>query len=333
MPITRTEQIDYLYSSTWANRTKEIQDNIFKSQVFLAWLMANNRIKTKPGGGLHIEERLLYGKNTTFKSVGKGGTVDVNPLDGRTMSKWEWKNVIGAITRYRDDSFKNRGNFRIADLVAEDIQVAQMSLKDELTRELFLDGTGNTTKDFEGIQRIVADDPTASGSYSTVGGIALTGRSWWENQYKDMNNLAFSSVGLEWMANTLNNCEDGNALIDLIQTSQVLFEKYEKEVVGIQQVIPTEKKRNKIADLGFRTLYFKEVPVVYDKNMPTTLNTSMYFLNSSTFYLVKSDIQWLELTPWQDVPQQPGDRVAYIICTGNLVSNNRRRNGVMFNFA
>lgn len=331
--ILRTEQIDFLYSSTWANRTAEIQDNVFNSQVFFAWLSANERIKNKPGGGLHIEERLLYGKNTTFASVGKGGKVNVNPLDGRTMTKWEWKNTIGAITRYRDDSFKNRGKYRQADMVAEDIEIAEISLKDELTRQLFLDGTGNNGIDYEGIQRLIADDPTASGSYATVGGIPLSGRSWWENQYKDMSGLSFSTVGPEWMANTMNNCEDGNALVDLILTSQILWEKYEKEVTGLQMVVPTEKKRNKIADLGFRTLYFKEVPIVYDKNMPTVLNTKMYFLNSKTFYLVKSDIQWFEMTKWQDVPQQPGDRVAYIMCTGNLLVNNRRRNGVMFNFA
>lgn len=328
---TRTETIDYLYSSTWANRTAEIEDNIFKSHVLLAWLMANNRIKSKPGGGLHIEERLLYSKNNTFKSIGKGGKVDIVPTDARTMTKWAWKNIAGSIVRYRDDEFKNRGKFAVANLIAEDIELAQTSLKDEMTRQLFLDGTGNSSMDFEGLQELVANDPTASGSYSTVGGIALTGNSWWQNQYKDMTGLAFSSVGLEWMANMLNNCEDGSALVDLILTSQTLWESYEKEVVGLQMVVPTEAARNKIADLGFRTLYFKEVPVVYDKNAP--VSTNMYFLNSKSIYLVKSDSNWMEMTDWYEIQGQPKDRAAHIICTGNFIVNNRRRNGVMFNFS
>lgn len=328
---SRTEQIDFLYSSTWANRTKEIQDNVFNSQIFFAWLSANGRMKTKPGGGLHIEERLLYGKNTTFKSVGKGEPADINPLDGRTMSKWDWKNIIGSIVRYRDDNFKNRGTYQVADMVAEDIEVAEMSLKDEMTRQVFLDGTGNSGKDFEGLQRLVANDPTTSGSYTTVGGIGLSGNSWWQNNCQDMTGKPFTSDGLTYMAQMVNNCEDGNAQVDLILTSQTLFEKYEQEVVGLQMVVPTEKKRDKIADLGFRTLYFKEITMAYDKNMPTTLVNSMYMLNSRTLYLVNSDTQWFEMTEWENVPKQPKDRVAYIICTGNLVCNNRRRNGVLFN--
>lgn len=332
MSVTLTEQIDYLYAATWATRSKDIQDNVFNSQIFYAWLAANNRMKTKSGGGLRIEQRLLYGKNTTFTSVGKGGKVNVNPLDGRTMSIWPWQNIIGAITRYRDDAFKNRGVHQHADLVSEDIDVAELSLKDEMTRQLFLDGTGNSNMDYEGLQRLVAEDPSASGSYPTVGNIAISGNSWWQNQFQNMSGNAMSATGPEYMAKMVNDCEDGAALVDLILSSQTLWEKYEKEVAGIQMVVPTDSNRKKIADLGFRVLYFKEIPLAYDKNMPSTLTNNMYFLNSKTIHLINSDTQWFEMTEWEKVPQQPKDRVAYIICTGNLVVNNRRRNGVLFNF-
>lgn len=328
---SQTNAIDFLYSATWAARLAGIHDNIFKQHVFYAYMTSTGRIKIKPGGGLHIEERLLYGKNTTFAAIGKGGKVAINPLDARTMSKWEWKAIAGSIVRYRDDAFKNRGPERVADMVAEDIEVAELSMSDEWTREVFLDGTGGGGLEWDGLQNIVADDPTPSGSYSTVGGIPLSGNTWWQNQYQDMSSLPFETDGLDYMENMMNTCEDGAALIDLIITSQTLYETYKKEVVDIQMVVPTEAKRNKIADLGFRSLYFKEVPVTYDKNAPWT--DRMYFINSKTLRIIRSDTKWLEMTAWEPVQRQPDDRVAYIVSYGNLVCNNRRRNGVLFNLS
>lgn len=330
MALTRTETIDHLYSATWAARLKEIVDNIFKKHVFWAMLSASDKVK-KVTGGLHIEEPLMYAKNTTFGSVGKGGTVAINPTDPILLSKWQWKTTAGSIVRYRDDEFKNRGAHAASNMVANQIKVAELSMADEMTAQVFADGTGNNTKDIEGLKNLVADDPTASGDFPTVGGIGLSGRSWWQNQFKDMTSLSFENDGRSEMATMVNNCEDGNDMLDLILTSQTLFEQYEDEVVGIQNVIPTEAKRNKIADLGFRTLYFKEIPMSFDKNMPD--NDKSYFLNFDYIGLVgDTDQEWFEMTPWEPVPRQPKDRVAYILLTANLVTSNRRRQGVMFNF-
>ena len=328
--MIRTETIDYLYSATWAARLSQIQDNIFKAHVLWAWLTSKGRMKTVVGGRF-IEERLLYGKNTTFQSVGKGGTVSINPLDGRVVSRWSWKNVIGSLVRYRDDAFQNRGPSQIASLVDEDIQIAENSAADKLNTMCFGDGTGNSGNDFDGLQNIVADDPTASGSYATVGGISVSGNTWWENQYKDMSGLPFENYGITWMRTMFNRCADGNEKPDLILTSQTLHEAYEDLIGALQMVVPTGADRSALADLGFETLYFKKVPVVYDKNAPWT--DKMYMLNSNTLRVIRSDIQWFELTDWHDIPAQPKDRAAYIIITGNLVCNNRRRNGVLFNLS
>ena len=328
--MTRTETIDHLYAATWAARLKDIVDNIFKKHVFWAWISASNKVK-KVTGGIHIEEQLMYAKNTTFGSIGKGGTVSINPTDPITLSKWQWKTTAGSIVRYRDDQFKNRGPHQVSNMVANQIKVAELSMADEMTTQVFGDGTGNNSKDIDGLKNIVADDPTASGSYSTVGGISLSGNSWWENQYQDMTSFSFESDGRSKMATMVNNCEDGGDMLDLILTSQTLFEQYEDEVVGIQNIMPTEAKRNKIADLGFRTLYFKEIPMSFDKNMPDT--DKMYFLNSNYLNLVgDTEQEWFEMTPWEPVQRQPKDRVAYILLTANLTSSNRRRQGVMFNF-
>ena len=331
MSFSRTEVIDHLYASTWQARKKEIIDNIFKKHVLWASFTSKGRVRVIEGGGKYIEDTLMYGKNGTFGAIGKGDKVSTNPTDAITVSMWKWKTVAGSIIRYRDDAFKNRGTKAISNMVADNIKVAEMSAADEMNREAFLDGTGESNKEIDGLQNIVADDPTASGSYPTVGGISVSGNSWWQNQYKDMSGLDFATDGVSWMSTMVNNCEDNEAMLDLIITSQTLYELYEQEVFGIQMVVPTEQRRNKIADLGFRNLWFKEIPVVYDKNAPWT--DKMYFLNLDAIGITGSDEEWFELTPFEPVPGQPKDRIAYILITCNMTCNNRRRNGVLFNFS
>lgn len=326
--MTRSETIDTLYSSTWALRMPEIHDNIFKSRVFWAWLTGNGRMKTIDGG-VHIEERLKYAKNETFKSIGLGGTVDIVPTDNITLSKWQWKYVVGSLVSYWVHRMKNNGKSALANMVSDDIETAQESATVETTRQIYLDGTGNGSLDFDGLQNIVADDPTTG----TVGGIDSSTYTWWRNQFRDCTAINFAVDGRDYMSNMLNRCNDGAAHIDMIHTSQTLWEQYETEIAALQLVMPTESKRNKIADLGFDTLWFRNIPITYDKNLPSALNTSMYFLNSKTLRLIRHTKAWFRLGDWYQVQGQSDDRAAHILTAGNLVCNNRRRNGVLFNLS
>lgn len=332
MSFTRTEQIDLLFTSTFQARKGEFADNVFNQQILWQMMTANDRVDRTYDGGRHIELPIWYDENDTFQSIGKGGKVTVKPIDAETTTKWEWKTIAGSIVRYRSDDFKNRGRTALINMVANKIKLAEKSAAKEMNRQIYLDGTGNSGKDIDGLQNIVAEDPSASGDYATVGGISVANISAWQNQFYDATADAFEDIGRLRMTNMMHNCEDGSDLIDFIITSQELYELYEEEVAAIQQVIPNEGVRNKIADLGFRNLWFKQVPLVFDKHIP--VSDRMYFLNTDTLKIAgDQSIEWFEMTPWRDVPDQPKDRVAYIVWTGNLVCNNRRRNGVIFNFS
>jgi len=326
--MERTEVIDTTYSSTWALRLPEIHDNIFKARVFWAWLTGNGRMKTIDGGK-HIEERLKYAKNTTFKSIGLGGKVDIVPTDNITVSKWEWKFVVGSLVSYWVHRLKNSGKSALANMVSDDIETAQDSATVETTRQAYLDGTGNGGLDFDGLQNIVADDPTTG----TVGGINAATSTWWRNQFRDCAGINFTVDGRDYMSNMLNRCNDGSSHVDMIHTSQALWELYESEIAAQQMVVPGETKRSKIADLGFDVLWFRNIPISYDTNMPSALNTSMYFLNSKSLRLIRHANAWFNLGEWYQVQGQSEDRAAHILTAGNLVCNNRRRNGVLFNLS
>jgi hypothetical protein len=200
-----------------------------------------------------------------------------------------------------------------------------MSFVDELNRQAWADGT--VANEIDGLDNIIATDPTTG----TVGGINAATSTWWRNQYKDMSALSFATDGLVWMDNMVNNCEDKGERLDLILTSQALYELYTQEIGSLQQVIPTEKTRNKIADLGFRNTWFKEIPLFFDKNAPSA--TKMYFINAEYLHAVGLSSEWFDMTAWKEPANQVKDKVAQLVTTLNITCSNRRRLGVMFNFS
>lgn len=324
--MTRTETIDTLYASAWVARRREVYDNVFKKAVLWAWLTADANMRGE-GPSLHIEEQLMYQKNTTFKSLGVGGTVSITPTDPITLSKWPWKRVAGSIIRYAAQENRASGARGIGNLVEKNLKNGEQSFIDELNAQAWGDGTGNSGNDIDGLDEIIATAPTTG----TVGGIDSSTQTWWRNQYKDMSSLSFATYGIKWMRNMVNSCEDNGIELDLIITSQDLHELYEAEIGQIQQVIPMEKSRNKIADLGFRALYYKEIPVFFDKNIPNT--NRMYFINASFMHVVYLTSEWFDLTSWKEIPNQVKDKVAQLVSTLNITCSNRRRQGVMFNLS
>lgn len=325
MPLTRSEQIDTLYSSVWAARLPDIQDNIFNARPLWAWFNKTNQV-VQEDGGLRIEERLQYAENTSFKSIGKGGTVPITPGDFLHLSKWDWKTIAGSVLRYSYDEMRAKGQRAIGNLVTDNLNNAQLSFIKEMNRQLFGDGTGNGGLDIDGLDNIISTTP-ASGS---VGGIDPATYAYWRNYAQDMTGHTMAVDGVSYMRSALNSIEDDEILCDVILTSQLLHEAYESEIQALQTVIPTEAKRNKIADLGFRALFFKEIPIFFDKQMPWT--DRMYFINSKALRLIALSGNWFAMTSWKEIPNQPNDKVAQICTTANLVCNNRRRLGVLHTF-
>ena len=322
--MTRTEQLDYMYSTVRPVVLPQLNDNIFRTRPLWAWLSEAKRVKYIKGN-LAIEERLMYGKNVTVTSLGKGDQIDLTPPDAITTSRWEWKYIAAAMERYWHDEHKASSPAAMGDLVADNYLITSESMVEELNRQGFADGTGNGGKDMDGLENIIKEDPTSG----TVGGIDSSAQTWWRNQIKDMSADTFATQGKIRMQKMYNDCTDGAQKPDLILTGQNLHELYEQEVQGLQMVIPTEMQRNKIADLGFEALYFKRIPIFFDKDIPDV--TRMYFINSNALRLIADEDGWMSLGDWIPIPNQPKSKVAHLTIIANLTTNNRRRLGVIFN--
>ena len=299
---------DELLSTTIANYRDQLTDNIFEARPLTNFLMENGRIRMLDGG-TKIVEPLIYGENSTVGSYSGYDTISLTAQTGISAAEYEWKQYAASIAISGIEEAKNNGEQAIINLLEAKVMQAEESMKEGFNAMFFGDGTGNSGKDWLGLEALV--DATA-----VVGGIdpAGTGNGFWAS-YEEGTAGALS---LADMATAYNTVSVGNDHPDMIMTTQTLFEKYESLLQPQLRYTDT-----KTADSGFQNLLFKAAPVVYDVDCPSG---TVYFLNSKYLTLVGHSGKWFSQTDFVR-PENLDARYALIMCYGNLTCRNRNKQG------
>jgi len=315
---TRTEQLDGLYTTTWNNRRKEVVDQIFNATPFYYYLKKKGGIRFNGDGGRYLEIPLSYAKNDTVTSLSKGDTISITDTEFLTDAQFEWKFVAGSIIRYYTDDAKNKSKQQHIRWLDQKINNLRDSMTDKMEIYLFGDGTGNSSKDIEGLGNLVDATPTSA---RTVGNIAQTTYTWWQNKQKTASG-ASSVYLLNDMRNLFNTCSKGQKsdAPDLIVTDQDSFELYEDEVVEQKQIV-----NKTLGDPEFDTVQFKGRPVIWSDQCTSGY---MYFLNTKYLGLEVDPDIFFTPTEWKTIPNQL-DRVMQIVCKCNFVVSRRASQGVL----
>jgi len=316
-PASLTEQFDTLYSTTWQNMRDVVVDQIFTATPFWYWLYSRDRIRREEGGRW-LGIQLMYGTNTTVKTIGRGGSISMNKPEIITTALFNWKTLAGSVIRLYEDERKNRGRNQIINWVKADIRNLELSIVDYLESMLYSDGTGNGGLDFDGLGNLVSMTPSAA---VTVGGIDPSVNTWWQNKQRTYS----GGAGLiPEMRSAYNTVSIGNDHPSFIMTGQTYYENYEASLVNILRVIDTPPK---LGDMGFEVLRFKGGGITFSNHAGFVTN-NMYFLNERYLELVIDSMSDFEMTQWKAIPNQL-DRVAQVVLRANAVCSNRRMQMVM----
>lgn len=321
VPTNLTEALDNLYSTTWRHRLSTVRDNIFDSQPFWMWMRDKGRIKSTVGGR-DIAEPIMHAKSDQIFWLKKGGTVSLNDFEFITTSKWPWRYLVGSIVRFFVDDQQNRGKWQIVNFMNAKLDNLQNALGDELETRLAA-GSGAAADQIDGLQHLVADDPTA---VAEVGGITQNDNAFWRNQIKNASGESFATLGVSAMRTIYHNCSQnlGNARPDIIVSGQTPYERYEDFVLDSHYRVTN----NKLADAGFDNQTFKGVPMIWS---PKIANTRIYFLNTDFLMFRYDPIAFFDMTDWKPIPDQVNDRAAQIITACAFIVSRRRAQGVIFN--
>lgn len=299
---------DALLSTTLANYRDKLTDNVFTARPLTYWLSDKGRIRTE-SGGTKIVEQLIYGQNDTVKSYSGYETLSLTPQEGISAAEYDWKQYGASIAISGIEEAKNNGEHAIIDLLEAKIMQAEESLREGFNQMFFADGTGNSGKNWNGLGNLIE-------SGNTVGGIdsSAVGNEFWRS-YEE--NTA-GALTLLQMATAYNSVSVGNDHPDLILTTQTLFEKYESLLQPQLRYTDT-----KTAEAGFQNLLFKGAPIMYDVHAPVG---TMFFINSKYLKLVGHSDKWFAQTDFVR-PENQDARFALIMCYGNLVCSNRKKQG------
>ena len=317
---TKTNTLDLLYLATWQIRRKKITDNIFNATPFWYMMTSKNRRRSEDGGKW-IEEPLMYGKNSSVTSFGKGDTFAIQETDFVTAAIFNWKYVGGSIVRYWVDEQKNKGKNKVIDIITTAYDNLEISMIDALETQLFSDGTGNGGKDINGLANLVADLPTTG----IVGGLNRATYTWWRNQYNSMSGIDVGVYLRPRMVTKFNDCgQQGNGITrfpNMIVCAQDVYEAYESEMTEMRQVTS-----NAVGDLGFGDLVFKGQPMTWS---PACGDGRLYMLNTNFITWVYDPDADFDMTEWKPVPTQYKDKVAQVALAGNLTINNAKKHCVI----
>ncbi len=323
MPVpSRTEVLDDLYTTTWNNRAASVTDQIFDAIPLYSELKKRGGIKLDGQGGRYLEIPLAYAKNETVTSIGKGDTVSISDSKFLTVAQYEWKFFAGSIVRYFTDEAKNKSTQVHLNWINQKINNLRDSMADKMEEYLFSDGSGNSSKDPNGLDLLVNTAGTG-----TVGNINSSTYTWWQNRTKTATGVA-SVYLLSDMRNLANTISEGQTrkLPDVIVTTQTVAELFDDEVLEQRQItnLGTNDPEGRASSV------WKGIPLLWSSRCPSG---RMYMLRSENIGLnIDPDINF-SMTDWKAIPNQVNDRVAQVVTKLELITNRRKSLGIMTSIA
>jgi len=297
---------DNLLTTTLANYRAQLTDNVFTARPLTFKLMEKGRIRML-NGGTKIVEPLIYGLNDTVGSYSGYDSIALTPQTGISAAEYEWKQYAASISISGIEEAKNNGEQEIINLLEAKIMQAEESLREGFNQMFFADGTGNSSKNWNGLSNLVD-------STGTVGGINSSTYSFWQSYKEDTP----TALTLAQMSTAYNSVSVGNDHPDVLLTTQTLFEKYEALLQPQLRYTDTAT-----ADAGFQNLLFKAAPVMYDEHCTAGV---FFFLNCKYLTLVGHSGKWFQQTEFIR-PEDLDARYALIMCYGNLTVRNRAKQG------
>jgi len=301
---------DQVISTTMLHYVPKLEDNVFSSKPLL-WALKNaGRIQNFTGPS--IEVPLLYAESANKGSYSGTDVFSTAAETGIGNASFSWKQYYALVSFNGLELAKNSGREAVLSLLRARLEQAEMTISENLDEMLLGDGTGNSSKDWDGLLKIIGTID------NTVGGIDSTTQTWWEAY---VNSAAVADAALIGaMRTAYNTASEGNDHPTNIFTTQAAFEIYEAQLQDQQRFTDT-----KMLDAGFQNLMFKAAPIAFDQYVAAG---DMYFANFKYLTLAKLNDVWFKVS---DFLQPTNQDVVYkhIKCYGNLVVSNRSRHGAL----
>ncbi len=309
-----TDYLTTLQAVTRDQILKKVEDNIFDRNAALYAIRDKSQVSIL-SSGRNIVVPVMVSENSTTDSMTFYDEIDTSPQKGIVDGTLPHAYYATSIVVSRQEEKENNGEEQVASLLASKVMQAEESGLARITTDLYLDGTGNSSKNMTGLLAMIPTSSTA-GTYMGIDGDTITS---WTHQYKA--GATASTVAL--LDQLFYAIADGSDRPDLVLTGPLGFTNY--ELYNRQSGIGVAYTNTKMADAGFTSVAYKGIPMVLDQNHPeyTAATYPIYHMLSSKYLGFSFD---QEMTPFREPVNQLA-KVAHHVIDCQLVTSNRRRQG------
>jgi len=300
---------DAILSTTLKKYTPRIEDNIFKNLPLLYFLQEADHIDTVDGGE-QLVDPLMYGKNSTAGSFKGYDNIDTTPQEGISSAVYDWRQFAASVAISGLEEIKNNGDSAVIRLLDAKVQQAEMSIEEAMEVMFFLDGTGNGSKDWNGLMYFIPDDPTTG----TVGGIDRATNTWWRPAVTNVAGV----LTIDAMSKLYNTVSKGKDHPDFGLSTEPVYRAYEALLQPQLRYADS-----KTADAGFENLLYKSMPLMFSDY---ATSGQLYYLNSRYMRLQRHSQVWFQNSPFVK-PHGQDARYSLILSAGNITASNCLRLG------
>ena len=320
-----TSTWDAAWTLTMRAKRKELTDNFFDAYPTLDMFRSGGALVTD-NGGKEIQADLMYGGNTAQYFSGYD-VLNTDAVDGITAAFYPFRYAAVPITINYTEEMENRKSDSAMRLLAAKTEQSMLTLRDQINSSIYSAQTGKAPL---GFQDIIADAPDSSPT--TLGGITVSSNTWWKNKsnnatadtsFVTINNTHFYE-GMLRMSTTWNDVSEGNEQPTNIFTTNAIYADFEEifEGTGYQRLSSKDAP-----GVDGRLPSFRGIPVQYDRDCGTG---RMYFLNTKYLKMHMQAGMNFAKTPFKE-PSNQMAKVGFIVVGLQITTNNRRRQGVIYN--
>lgn len=310
-----------LVSTTLDKYIPKLVEQIFTSKVLL-WAFETGGVFENEAGGVKIVQPLMYGESANVGSYANDDVFKTDPNTGITAAEFPWRQYYGLMHFTGIEEAMNSGPQAVLNLIKSRTQQLELTMSEKINEMLYLDGSGNSNKDFYGLSAIVS---AANPSWGNFGGLDRTTEDYWKSQVIAGASLPSGvTTYAQAMRRLFNDSSEGNDHPSILIGTQGAFERYEDDLVG--QIRYTDTKT---ADGGFQNLLFKNVPFAYDSFADAGVGDErIWMLNLKYLHFKRLTGTWFKPSALKEPINQD---VMYknLKSYGNLVASNVKRQGVL----
>ena len=311
--------ISELATTTIESRRRRLADNMSDNTALLSRLKQRGKVRTVSGGRV-IYEELDYAENQTYKRFSGYEVLNIQPSDVFSAAEYDFKQAAVAITISEREKLQNSGRERMIDLLENRIRNAERTMVNNLSGDLYSDGTADGGKQVGGLAAAIPTSPN-TGMY---GGINRATYDFWRPiQVTGTTDSNIRSKMQELWVQLCRNMDKP----DLIPAGNNYYRYYWAALQDLQRFTnPT------MARMGFTNLKFDTADVILDGGVGGSAGTNtMYFLNTSYIHWrPHRDANMTSLDPDRFATNQAA-MVKLIHWMGNLTTSNARLQGRLAN--